>query len=148
MTKEEALGLLKSNVERFNELRENGEEKLDLSGVNLSGTNLEKANLRRITFAGANFQKANLSGAQLTGDNLEDVDFRGADLTDASFHHATLQGADMREVKCSPDTRRGRFCVSAASFERVSWDKSFLEEVLSILNQNKNWDIKYEIIAK
>ncbi len=128
MTKEEALGLLKSNVERFNELRENDQERLDLSG--------------------ANFQKANLSGAQLNGDNLEDADFRGADLTEASFHHATLNGADMREAKCSPDTRRGRFCVSAASFERVSWDKSFLEEVLAVLNQNKNWDIKYEIIAK
>ena len=67
-------------------------------------------------------------------------------MTDANFHHARMQGADMWGAKFSPNTTRGRLCVNLASFEKVRWDKSFLEEILVILNQNENWLIQYEII--
>ena len=148
MTKEEALDLLKSNVARFNELRQNNQERLDLSGVDLSRTNLKGADLRRIDFTGATFQEANLSEAQFGGDILRDADFRGADLTEANFHHAMMQGADIRGADFSPNTRMGRICVNLASFEKVRWDKPVLEEILAILNTNQDWLIQYEIIPK
>ncbi len=44
MTKEESLDLLKNDVARFNELRQNDQERLNLSGVDLSRSNLEGAN--------------------------------------------------------------------------------------------------------
>ncbi len=148
MTREEALDLLKNDVARFNELRQNDQEHLDLSGVDLSRTNLKGADLRRIDFTGATFQGTNLSEAQFNGDILRDADLRGTDLTDANFHHARMQGADIRGAEISPNTRMGRLCVNLASFEKVRWDKSFLEEILVILNKNEDWLIQYEIIPK
>ena len=148
MTEEEALDLLKKDVARFNELRQNDQERLDMSAVDLSRTNLKGADLRRINFTGATFQEANLSGAQFNGNILRDADFRGADLTGANFHHARMQGADMRGAKFSPNTPMGRLCVNLTSFEKVRWDKSFLEEILAILNENEEWLIQYEIIPK
>lgn len=148
MTKEESLDLLKNDVARFNELRQNDPERLNLKGVDLSRTNLEGADLGRIDFTGATFQRANLSKANFRGTTLQDVDFRGADLTGADFHHARMQGADIRGAKFSPNTPMGRLCINLISFDRVRWDKSFLEEVLVILNKNEDWLIQYEIIPK
>ncbi len=69
-------------------------------------------------------------------------------MTEANFHHARMQGADIRGAKFSPNTPMGRLCINLASFERVRWDKPFLEEILAILNKNEDWLIQYEIIAK
>ncbi len=121
---------------------------MDLSGVDLSRTNLKGADLRYIDFIGTTFQEANLSEVKFNGGILRDADFRGADLTETNFHHARMQGADIRGAKLSPNTPMGRLCVSLNSFEKVHWDKSFLEEILGILNKNEDWIIKYEIIPR
>jgi len=148
MTKEDALDLLKKDVARFNELRKNDEERLDLRGVSLRECNLKGADLRRIDFSGASFQRANLSEALFTGDFLQGTDFSDADLTGADFHHSRMQGANMRGAKISYDYPRGRLCVHANSFEKVGWDREFLEQVLAVLNQNRDWTIEYKIIPK
>ncbi len=148
MTKEEALDLLRNNVAQFVELRKNYKERLDLQGVDLSRTNLKGADLRGTDFNGANFHEANLSDANLGGSDLQNADFRGADLTNTNFHHAKLQGTDMRGTKVTPDTAMGRFCVNLASFKKVRWDKSFLAEILTVLNQNEDWRIEYKFIPK
>ncbi|MBI4181332.1 MAG: pentapeptide repeat-containing protein [Chloroflexi bacterium] len=148
MTKEEALDLLRNNVAQFVELRKNYKERLDLHGVDLSRTNLKGADLRGTDFNGANFQGANLNDANLGGSDVQNADFRGADLTNINFHHSKIQGTDMRGAKVTPNTAMGRFCVNLASFDKVRWDKSFLEGVLAILNQNKDWQIEYKLSPK
>jgi hypothetical protein len=148
LTKDEALHLLKSDVAKFNGLRKNDEERLDLRNVDLSQLNLKGADLRRLDLSGASFQGANLSEALLTGDFLQGTDFRGADLTGADFHHSRMQGADMRGAKISYNYARGRLCVHLNSFDKVAWDKEFLEQVLGVLNQNREWNIEYKIVPK
>jgi hypothetical protein len=77
----------------------------DLTGINLSGANLEHAsfrgkNMEKARLVGANLQGAdlhgaNLRGANLLGANLEDADLSGADLHDARMLGANLNGTNL-----------------------------------------------------
>jgi len=62
----------------------------DLSGVNLSGTNLGSADL-----SGVNLSGANLRNAYLRGTNLSDADFIGANLGSADLGSANLRNANL-----------------------------------------------------
>ncbi|MDU9039964.1 pentapeptide repeat-containing protein [Pseudomonas corrugata] len=80
-------------------LDEDGGERADLSGANLSdaylsGANLSDANLRGAYLRGANLSGANLSDAYLRGANLS-----GANLSDAYLRGANLRDAYLREVR-------------------------------------------------
>ncbi|MBI4296904.1 MAG: pentapeptide repeat-containing protein [Chloroflexi bacterium] len=148
MDKGEALKLLKSDVAAFNEKRKAVRDPLDLSGADLRGASLKGADFRQINLNGASFQKADLTEAEFTGCILADANFQGANLIEANLHHANLRKADLRGSHFTPMTPRGRMCLNSASFEGTRWDRSHLEEILAILNQNRDWEIKYQIVPK
>ena len=91
--------------------------KVDFSGANLSGMQLQNADLTQIVFDGADlsqaklggadlhasrFVKANLSGANLNGaradSNFDGADLSGAWLNDTNLKGAGLHGADLRRA--------------------------------------------------
>ena len=80
---------------------EEGGERADLSGADLSRADLSGANL-----SGANLSRANLSGADLSRANLS-----GADLSGANLYGANLSGAK-DAFQFGPMPTSGRICVS------------------------------------
>ncbi|MBI4301554.1 MAG: pentapeptide repeat-containing protein [Chloroflexi bacterium] len=131
MEKAELLELIKKDVAKFNQMRrDNPREVIDLSGTNLEGINLEEANLSHANLRGANLKNARLNGVNLHSADLTDADLRGADLGDLAI----------------PDRRR--FCLHPAALSSVRYDKAQLETMLNILNANRDWLIKYEIVPK
>ena len=75
--------------------------RIDLSGANLSGANLSRANLSDANLSGANLRGANLHDANLSDANLSSADLygaylRGADLSGANLRDAYLSGANLR----------------------------------------------------
>lgn len=68
-------------------------DKLDLSGVDFSGSNLMHAFLRDSNLTGANFSGANLRGAFLNDCKIEDTNFENADLRFAKLLGAKIGNA-------------------------------------------------------
>jgi len=93
MTKQEWIELLKTDVDKFNETRE---EMIDLSYANLSHADLSYADLRN-----ANLSYADLSYADLRGANLKDANLKDANLKDANLRYADLSYADLRNANLS-----------------------------------------------
>ena len=82
---------------------EDGGERANLFGANLSRADLSGANLSRADLSGANLFEANLSGANLFEANLFEANlFRanlsGADLFEANLSRANLSGANLFEA--------------------------------------------------
>ncbi len=75
---------------------EDGGERADLSGADLSGANLRDADL-----SGADLRGADLSGANLRDADLSYADLSGADLRDANLRGANLRDADLRDADLS-----------------------------------------------
>ena len=83
-----------------------GEERVTLTGIDLSyadlqGCTLTKADLRNANLTGADLRKANLSGALLNNADLTDCDLRGAtldgaQLARAKLAHTNLSGASLK----------------------------------------------------
>jgi uncharacterized protein YjbI with pentapeptide repeats len=76
----------------------------DLSGLDLSGKNLDKADLEGADFTGSNLEKTDLRGAILKGAafvnaNLKMANLKEADLYKADFSGADLTGADLNGAK-------------------------------------------------
>ena len=69
---------------------EEGGERANLRGANLSGANLR----------GANLSGANLSGANLSGANLSDANLIGANLSDANLVGASGNCREVRAIQC------------------------------------------------
>jgi hypothetical protein len=65
----------------------------NLTGANLTGANLTWANLTWANLTGANLTWANLTGANLTWANLTGANLTGANLTGANLTGANLTGA-------------------------------------------------------
>src|SRR5260370_1355535 len=87
MANQKHLDLLKQGVGAWNEWRrEHPNTKLDLSGADLRGADLQKTN-----FTGTDLQKTNFTGADLRG-----ADLRGADLSTSYLVRADLEDADLR----------------------------------------------------
>ncbi len=112
MANEEHIKLLKQGVNEWNEWRKlNLNIRPDLSGANLSNTDLKGFNL-----IGVNFNKANLSGINLDAADIDAADFRGTNLygvdlcnrnlrglnfIEANLKEVDLNGADLREANLS-----------------------------------------------
>ena len=75
---------------------EDGGERANLSGADLSGANLSWAYLSGADLSGADLSRANLSGADLSGANLS-----GAYLSRANLSRAYLSGADLSGANLS-----------------------------------------------
>ena len=77
---------------------EDGGERANLFGANLSRADLSGANLSRADLSGANLFEANLSGANLFEANLFEANLSRADLSGANLFEANLSGANLFEA--------------------------------------------------
>lgn len=71
----------------------------DLSGLDLSGKNLDSADLEKADLTGCNLEKADLEKANLKGALLVKANLRKARLKNADFYRADLSGANMTEAR-------------------------------------------------
>jgi uncharacterized protein YjbI with pentapeptide repeats len=76
ITQAELMEIVKRHGEWLRD--DEGGERADLRGANLSGANLSGANLSGAYLSGANLSGAYLSGANLRGANLSGANLRGA----------------------------------------------------------------------
>lgn len=74
---------------------ENGGERANLSGADLSCINLNHTDLRGANLCEANFYGANLYGAILCGANLCGANLCGADLSNSSLRATDLRAIDL-----------------------------------------------------
>ncbi|MEO1636276.1 MAG: pentapeptide repeat-containing protein, partial [Cyanobacteria bacterium J06631_9] len=80
------------------QLRETGICKsCDLSGADLTGEHLIGADLRDANLTGTQLSYTNLEGADLTGATLIDTDFTGAFLTNALLDNTVIRNVDFSE---------------------------------------------------
>jgi len=104
MANEEQLATLRQGVDLWNKWRsENPGIKIDLSGANLSKTNLagvdfRDARLTRVDFQGANLEKARLSLANLSRATLIGASLRQAILKESRLAHTIAMKADLRDA--------------------------------------------------
>ena len=150
MANAEHLALVRQGAAATNKfVSENKGVPLDLSGADLSGLSLQGCNLAEANLAGANLSGSDLRQCILGGADLRGANMRDADVTDAALHRAKIQDADLRGVTIgSIGVGRQLICTSANTFENARWDKERIEEVLGILNLNRDWEIRYEIIPR
>ncbi|MBD1590313.1 pentapeptide repeat-containing protein [Pseudomonas typographi] len=87
---------------------EDGGERANLRGANLSDANLSDANL-----IGANLSDAYLRGANLRGANLSDANLIGANLSDANLIGANLRGTYLSDANLSGAYLRGAYLSDA-----------------------------------
>ncbi len=69
--------------------------KIDLSGADLTNSNLFDANLTGVNLRKADLSRSDLTAANLTQADLSNANLLGADLTDATLERITLTGAIM-----------------------------------------------------
>lgn len=149
MEKEQAVELLKNDLEGFNKWkRDNPRKQLDLSGVDLAGANLQGAQLGQANLSGANLRGVNLTSAMLAAVDLSNADLTDADLTGSNLHRASFKGTNLHNTKLGGLKEEGRMCLTTSSFDGVSWGKEQLEEMLEIINLNADWTIQYQIVPK
>ena len=80
---------------------EDGGERANLRGADLSGANLNGAYLIDADLRGADLIGADLSGADLSGANLNGADLRGANLRGADLRRANMIKSDL-DFSCLP----------------------------------------------
>lgn len=73
----------------------------DLSGVNLSGANLQEFDFRGCNLTGANLSKADLRKATLDSTNLSEANLSRADFREGSMRNANLTNANCSRAKLS-----------------------------------------------
>lgn len=115
-----------SDVERFRaqDLIEATFLRANISGLDMTGTQLRETNMESVVAEGTNFsqaffnranlQNANLQNADLTEATFEyadlrNADLRGADLRGVDFRHTNLEGADLRDSLGGPSCPERRF---------------------------------------
>ncbi len=149
MEKDAYVQALRTSVKEFERLRkEQPWPNMDLSGADLSSCDLKMAQLGRINLRGADFSNSDLSYSNLTHSNLRDVKFSGARLFGVNLHKAELEGADFRGAVLGGMEEDGRMCINTWMFKNVLWSREQIEYFLGILNQNDEWEIKYEIVPR
>src|SRR5271166_3048566 len=137
MANPEHLAILKQGVEEWNKWRdEYPDVRPDLTGANLSGTELigadlhkallPRANLSCANLGGANLQTAVLSGADLSRAELSRANLSWADLSRANLSRAHLTGANLSRTHLG-GANLGTAVLSGADFSMAS----FIETVLA-----------------
>ncbi len=140
---------LRTSVQEFERVRkEHPWPDMDLSGADLSHCDLRNAQFGRINFEGADFSHSDLSHTNLNSANIKKAKFFKAKAIGVSIHKAEMEGADFTGAIVGGMEQDGRMCLNSTSFKNVRWGKEQLEYYLSILNQNDNWEIKYQIVPK
>ena len=87
-------------LERHNQwlMPEEGGERANLEGVNLTGADLRGVNLTGADMAGADLRGVNLEDVNLTGADLWGANLRGVNLRNVSLMRANLIGANLEGV--------------------------------------------------
>jgi len=130
-------------------LGDNPGTKLDLSGADFHGLDLRGCNLSQSNLTGADLSGADLRTTILGGADLRGATLRGADVRGTSLHQAKLQESDLRDVNVEAiGVGRQLVCAAPHSFEGAHWDKERLAEIIGILNLNRDWEIRYELVPK
>ena len=149
MDKEGIVAALRSGAKDFNALRqEHPQVCQDLSGADLSGLDLHGAQMGRLTLRDVDFSSADLTGANLSHADLRHARFKGAKVVGVNLHKAELAGADFRGAILGGFDGDGRICLNTWMFKGVRWGREELERLLAVLNQNEDWEIRYQIVAK
>lgn len=154
ISKNEAIEILKNHQLWIKSEGKKG-KRADLSGADLSRTNLKGLNLsgaifRSIQWGGANceredllivsFKNANLSGVCLEGTDLSEVDFKGATLQGANLRNVNLDFADFGEADLTNATLEGSNITGTSFF-----NSKLINTNLKSINATKlgNWDEVY-----
>lgn len=150
MANPEHLELVRSGVDALNAYAAaHGEVALDLEGADLSGLALAGARLQAARLAHTSLRGCDLRNARFNSADMRGCDLRDADLRGASVHRADLTGADLRGARFDTFGVGGqRLCVSPASFQDARWEREHLEAILSLINLNPDWEVRYEIVAR
>lgn len=89
MTREQLIGTIGKNGKRI-QLRGTDLAKFDFSGLDLTGADLSFSNLGKANFRGATLRQVNLSFSNLSG-----ADFTDADLYEANFNFSSLEDVNL-----------------------------------------------------
>ena len=117
MSKDELIYLLRNDVDRFNQYREdNPDQEIDLTEADLFGANLFGVNLSRADLSRANLREVNLREANLFEANLREVNLFEANVCDANFSWSCLHGANIRGMKASFRDREAIMLVLGISW--------------------------------
>ena len=143
------LEALRAGVEQFDELRkQDPEATVDLTGADLSGLDLQRAPFQRVVLQDVIFEGANLTGANLSRATLAGARFKDADITGANLHRTEMEGADMRGAALTDLEGRSQVCLHPCIFKGTRWSKEHMESFLAVLNQNQDWEIKFQVVPK
>lgn len=104
-------------------LRCDGGKQADLSGMDLSGTDMRRASLKWAILIGTNMHGANLIGTDLSGAKLIRTDMRGTNMRGTDLSWAKLIGADLR---CLGNMRELR------TMQIDTWDIGYTADTLQI----------------
>jgi uncharacterized protein YjbI with pentapeptide repeats len=99
MADQTQLSLLLEGAEAWNHAQAANRFAADLREVDLSGKDLSRTNLAGAILAGANLSRTDFSMANLTGADLQDVNLSDACLTGTKLRDSNLQRADLRGVQ-------------------------------------------------
>ncbi|WP_030007614.1 pentapeptide repeat-containing protein [Picosynechococcus sp. NKBG042902] len=133
-----AIQLLKAGeagIKAWNQFREYETYLPDLAGADLSGMDLSQTNLQGVNLRGADLSQANLGGtnlsqaqlmqANLTGINGELANFSQADLTEANLTDSCLVNADFNQANLTAATlnqaNAHRANFQGANLQNVHW---------------------------
>lgn len=106
-----------------------GKAKLNLSGANLSRTDLSGAFLYEVNLSGANLEEANLSEALLDEANFSSANLSRANLSRANLSRADLRWANFSEANLS-EAKLGETHLSWANLSRANLSEANLNEAL------------------
>ncbi len=149
MANSEMLALLRTNKAEFQRIRkQDPRAELDLSGADLSGCDISDADLAGAKLKGASLRGANCTGTMFRFADLSGADLRNAKLEKANFHQTNFEGANLEGAVLGGLERETRMCLHVSSFRKARWSREELETMLSILNQNEAWEIRYSIVPK
>ncbi len=158
MLKKGLFNLLTSDVRQWNEWREkHPNREVDLSEVNLRGTELSEANLSRV-----NFCSADLSGTVLRDANCREANFIWANLSEANLNHANLAGADfyrtnlfgakLNRANCSQarfvEAELSRANLSQADLTRADLSEANLNESVLIQANLSEVDLNHANLGR
>ena len=149
MERERAIHLLRTNIDDWNRERELSSDRIDLTGVDLSGRDLTGANLTNLSLGGANLRRSilveanlkrvNLKAANLHRTNLSRANLEIAELSDANLSRANLSAAKLESMTAIGANFDFARLVCAELMKTNLEGASFMSSNLSDSNLSNAW---------
>jgi len=138
MANPEHLKILKQGVEVWNKWRrENDRVEPDLSGIDLSGANLERIDFSNSNLEGCNLSNAKLDNAAIFLSDLSNSDLRNASLIDADLEETTLCGSNLSGADLAFAYLRLTAC------QDTKMDNCLLQSANLLMTNLSNADLSY-----